>query len=57
MCVLWQSDPRGLVAFFFTVCPFCGVIKRGDNVDIVDIVDNVDKRKTATSLNRLQSNL
>ena len=34
MCVLWQSDLRGLVAFFFTVCPvFVGSLREGDNVD------------------------
>ena len=29
MCVLWQSDLRGLVAFFFYLPRFCWVIKRG----------------------------
>lgn len=49
MCVLWQSDLRGLVAFFFYLPRFVGSLRRGDKRDNVDIVD----KKKCAYLHRL----
>lgn len=39
MCVLGSQILAVWLPFFLLFARFCGVIKRGDNVDIVDIVD------------------
>ena len=44
MCVLGNQILVVWLPFFLLFARFCGVIKRGDNVDIVDIVE---KKKCA----------